>query len=156
MIRVYFSSQLKHAQKWRDICDDSMDIICTARWVKHALGGTPDDDPREAEMFWAQDEQDVRDADVVIVYAEPNDRLRGALVEAGMALSLGVPVIVVGQHHDYGTWQHHPGVRNAPTLEDALRVASLACSRYDTQRRLRPPVWSRRPAPLVTRGDKGR
>lgn len=119
MIRVYFASKLHHAQKWRDLCAATPHLQAHARWLKHhALGTT--DTSTNARTFWLQDEQDVRDADAVVVYAEPHDHLRGALVEAGMALAYKVPVVVVGDHPDYGTWQHHPGVLRMPDLPTVL------------------------------------
>jgi nucleoside 2-deoxyribosyltransferase len=119
MIRVYFASKLHHAEKWRALCRSTPDIQCHARWLKHVAMGTPDR-PEDAPDFWQQDEQDVRDADAVIVYAEGDDQLRGALVEAGMAIAYGVPVIVIGEHPFYGTWQYHPSVVRARDLEWAL------------------------------------
>ncbi|MFA9261732.1 MAG: hypothetical protein ACEQSB_00005, partial [Undibacterium sp.] len=66
------------------------------------------------------DHEDVSTADCVIVYAEKGEHLRGALVEAGIALALKVPVMVIGDHPDYGTWQYHPGVIRYATIEDAF------------------------------------
>jgi hypothetical protein len=55
----------------------------------------------------------------VLVYAEDGEHLRGALIEAGMAIALGKRVIVVGDHPDFGTWQHHPNVAYATDLSHA-------------------------------------
>ena len=129
MIRVYTASQFHHAPFWREICALSPQIHCHARWLKHAALGTPDTAANAGE-FWAQDEQDVRDADAVLVYAAPGDRLRGALVEAGIAIAAGVPVIVVGEHDDYGTWQYHPGVTRVADLEAALEHLATLRPRY--------------------------
>lgn len=129
MIRLYTASKVHHAGKWRALCATSRHIQCHARWLKHSAMGTPDTAEHAAE-FWLQDEQDVRDADAVLVYAETGDRLRGALVEAGIAIAAGIPVIVVGDHPDYGTWQHHPGVRRTADLEQALRLLEGVQPRY--------------------------
>lgn len=122
MLRIYFASKLRHAAKWRKLCAESSDFIAHARWLKHNTLGTADTS-ENAREFWGQDEQDVRDADVVIVYAEAQDHLRGALVEAGIAVASGVPVIVVGDHADYGTWQYHAGVRRVGTIHQAIELA---------------------------------
>ena len=119
MIRVYTASKLKHARYWRELCETTHHVQFHARWLKHNRIGTPDT-PEHASLFWLEDEQDVRDADAVLVYAEGDDHLRGALVEAGMAIAYGVPVIVVGTHPDYGTWQNHPGVIRAKDIHDAM------------------------------------
>ena len=136
MIRVYFASKLKHAEKWREICAENSHLIAHARWLKHNVLGTPDDQ-LQAREFWLQDEQDVRDADCVIVYAEPEDHLRGALVEAGIAIATGVPVIVVGDHPDYGTWRHHPGVVGFATLDAAILFMRGLTPSYECMKRTR-------------------
>ena len=129
MNRIYFASKLKHGQKWQDLCANNQGFIAHARWLKHNVMGT-EDSAENAGEFWLQDEQDVQDADVVIVYAAPEDHLRGALVEAGIAIANNVPVIVVGEHPDYGTWQHHPGVSRAESLTAALIAAIRTPPRY--------------------------
>jgi nucleoside 2-deoxyribosyltransferase len=119
MKRVYFASKLKHGEKWRDIKD--VRVHAHARWLKHNEIGTPDT-PEFAKRFWVEDHQDVASSDCVIVYAEDGEHLRGALVEAGIALALDIPVFVIGSHPDYGTWQYHPTVRRCKTLEDAFAI----------------------------------
>lgn len=109
MIRVYTASKLRHAKMWKELCDKSHSFIFHARWLKHVKIGTPDG-PEHAPDFWMQDQQDVKDSDALLVYAAPGDKLRGALVEVGMALAYGIPVVIIGEHEDYGTWRHHPGV----------------------------------------------
>lgn len=99
------------SKKWKH-------VLFHARWLKHNEIGTPDL-AEYASRFWAEDLQDVKCADAVIVYANEGEHLRGALVEAGMAIALGITVIVVGTHPDYGTWQYHPRVRRARDIEDA-------------------------------------
>jgi nucleoside 2-deoxyribosyltransferase len=134
MLRVYFASKLKHAAKWRDLCEENHHFIAHARWLKHNKIATPDS-PRYAREFWLQDEQDVRDADVVVVYGEEGEHLRGALVEAGIALALGIPVYVVGDHPDYGTWQYHPGVAKRVSLDVVLAELHDVIPRYAVMKR---------------------
>lgn len=134
MIRVYTASKLRHGSKWRALCHVTRHVQFHARWLKHNLIGTPDD-PEVAKEFWLEDEQDVRDADAVIVYAEEGDHLRGALVEAGIAIACGVPVIVIGDHPDYGTWQYHPGVIRAPDIDKALVYLRRLTPRFHEIRR---------------------
>ena len=116
MIRVYPASKLRHAKMWREL--DWPQVLFTARWLKHNLIGTSDS-AEHAARFWRENEEDVAVCDAVFVYGEPEDKLRGALVEAGMGIAYGKTVIVVGQSDDYGTWQHHPLVKQAPTLGSA-------------------------------------
>lgn len=116
MIKVYTASKLHHAEMCRTLQMDGVEF--TARWPRLHVGTVPDS-PKYAKIFWIHDEQDVRASDVVLVYAEKSDRLRGALVEAGMAIALGKDVIVVGEHPDFGTWQYHPQVHKARDMKQA-------------------------------------
>ena len=122
MLRVYPASKLKHGAMWRKLCEDTSGIFLHARWLKHDRIHTPDTSD-QAVMFWPQDVQDIKTADVVFVYAEKDDHLRGALVEAGIAIATGVPVVVIGNHPDYGTWQYHPLVVRALTIEKAIEYS---------------------------------
>jgi nucleoside 2-deoxyribosyltransferase len=117
-IRIYGASKLSHVEMWKRLIEEWTEIEFTARWpVKHV--GTVPDAAHFARVFWEHDLEDVRSSDGILIYADPEDKLRGALVEAGMALALGKFVIVVGEHVDYGTWQHHPRVHRVPDMEHA-------------------------------------
>lgn len=118
MIRVYTASKLSRANLWRELDRDWPFVFFHARWIKHNNVGTPDT-KEHAVRFWVEDEEDVKSADVVVVWAEGNEHLRGALVEAGIAIANQIPVLVIGDHPDYGTWQFHPGVHSAADIEDA-------------------------------------
>ncbi len=74
--------------------------------------------------FWQENEQDIITADYLLVYVESGDHLRGALVEAGIAIANRVRVIVVGDHPDYGTWKYHPNVEWADDMDEALMIIS--------------------------------
>jgi hypothetical protein len=121
MIRVYTASKLSRAAQWRELHANYPHVYFHARWLKHNLIKTPDL-PEFAPRFWLEDEQDVCNADALLLWAEGDEHLRGALVEAGMAIAFGIPVIVIGQHPDYGTWQHHPGVTIAGDLHAAMKL----------------------------------
>jgi nucleoside 2-deoxyribosyltransferase len=118
MIRVYTAGKLTSGFIFRDLHDRWPYVYFHARWLKHNKIGTPDTRDH-ATRFWVEDEQDVRSADVLLVYADKGEHLRGALVEVGIAIACGVPVVVVGKHEDYGTWQYHPGVTKVKSLEQA-------------------------------------
>jgi hypothetical protein len=118
MIRVYTASKLSTAPLWRELSKKWPHVLFHARWLKHNEIGTPD--LREyAGRFWQEDEQDVKCSDAVLVYAKEGEHLRGALVEAGMAIAYTIPIIVVGTHPDYGTWQYHPCVERVKDLDEA-------------------------------------
>jgi hypothetical protein len=118
MIKVYTASKLDQAQRWKDLALEWTEVKFTARWVSQHVGSTPDHECF-AKVFWEHDAEDVFASDVVLVFAESHEHLRGALVEAGMAIAFGREVIVVGSHPDYGTWQYHPAVYRVPNLDYA-------------------------------------
>lgn len=124
MSKVYVASKLYHAGIWRQARLDYPEIHFTARWP-YLVSKVPDE-AKYAKNFWLDDLRDVADANVILVYAEPADRLRGALIEAGAALALGKVVWLVGQNESYGTWQHHPLVKGpSDRLKEVLnRLAS--------------------------------
>lgn len=128
-VKVYFASKLQHAALWREYEKFSpREIVSVTRWpswIKPNETKGFENDPLRARQGWIIDEEDVREADVVIVYAGPDgaDVLRGTLVEAGMAIALGKPVVVVGVSESYGTWKHHPLVHQADTLVQACGLA---------------------------------
>jgi nucleoside 2-deoxyribosyltransferase len=125
LIRVYTATKLRHRQRWKSLRSHGRGITFTARWPDLEKDQPSSDD--EARSNWLKDEEDVRKADVVIVYAEDGDHLRGALIEAGMAIALGKTVMVVGEHPDFGTWRHHPRVVHASDLDHARsRLNELA------------------------------
>lgn len=132
MLKVYTASKLKHAQMWKELCSKHNHFIFHARWLKHVTLGT-EDSPENARFFWEQDEDDVKNADALLVYAAPDDHLRGGLVEVGIALASKTPVIAIGKHPDYGTWQYHPGVYRVESIEHALKLLERIKHRYHRQ-----------------------
>lgn len=116
---VYGASKLMHSGMWLALRDECPEVVWSARWPD--LTGRVSDSPENAAMFWLHDVADVKRADALILFAAEGHHLRGALVEAGVALALGKPVYVIGEHPDYGTWQFHPLVFRMPTVDAALK-----------------------------------
>lgn len=131
MLRLYPASKYWHAHVWRSALERDRTLFCCARWVYHSLAETPDI-ARECRESWQQNVQDIKDADVVVVWGKSEDQLRGALVEAGIALAFGIPVILAGTHDDHGSWQYHPLVIPMPDFDAALRHARTIMPRYRT------------------------
>lgn len=117
-IKIYGASKLDEAQTWRDLKNASIHLV--SRWP-NTFKEDNDTSPGECRKGWIENEEDIRAADILIVLPPRNGgNLRGALVEAGMAIGLGKKVIIVGQCPDYGTWRWHPTVYNYSTLEAAI------------------------------------
>ena len=117
--KVYTASKIHHAAMWRTLRGEWADYVeFTARWPDHE--GKLSESARYARVFWMQDIQDVVRADCVLVYGQPGEKLRGALVEAGAGIATGKHVVVVGNNPDFGSWQYHPLVTRVPSLDEAL------------------------------------
>lgn len=123
MLKVYLASKLYHREYAIKLILAHPEICFTNRW--QYMEGIPDEE-RYAKSFWQLDHADIVLADCVIVYAKCEDKLRGALVEAGIAIGLGKRVIVIGTHSDYGTWINHPSVRRVDTIEEAFIIGRAA------------------------------
>lgn len=118
-LRVYGASKLRDYLVWHEFKEKYPDVELVSRWpFKHV--DIPDS-KEFAEQFWLEDEQDVTSSDVVFVL--PADDLRGALVEAGMAIAAGKWVMVIGDCAAYGTWQWHPAVYHVMNLDEAVAQA---------------------------------
>ena len=112
MIKFYSAGKLSSAQYWIDMEASHADFILTARWPR-LVGRGVEDSPENAKEFWVHDLEDVAEADILMVLAPglSDGVLRGALVEVGAALALGIPVILIGGGDpNLGTWQYHPDI----------------------------------------------
>jgi nucleoside 2-deoxyribosyltransferase len=119
--KIYLASKMQHAERWRQEYVRK-DVHIVSRWP--FLEPSIDCEVSNCRKFWQDDVADIQSADAVVVYAEEGEKLRGALVEAGIAIGLGKLVIVVGEHPDYGTWSHHPLVKRATTLDHAFAIVA--------------------------------
>lgn len=128
-LAVYTASNLTHAMLWRALRAEWSEVNFCARWPWQHINddGTAKwpDDKAFGSVFWEHDFQDVQRSNVVLCYAEPQDVLRGALVEAGMALGMGKLVITVGSNESFGTWQHHSRVLQVKDLSSARTLLRL-------------------------------
>ena len=57
----------------------------------------------------------------LVLYAEPDDVLKGAWTELGAALACGVPVFAVGI--EKFTVANHVGITHCATIDEAMRLA---------------------------------
>lgn len=126
-MKVYVGSCTSHARTWLEIANEwrlntGHRMICS--WPDMVVGGLGEGEYL-AKVFWQLDVKEVQDADVVLIYAESDDILRGALVEVGVALASEIPVVVVGSSNSYGTWQYHPLVHRVPALANVVPFLDL-------------------------------
>lgn len=87
---IYIASKTKHADKWRKLRADGWNIIST--WIDEAGQGQTKNRRDLAQRCI----REAASADLFILYVEPGEQLKGALIEAGAALHSGVCVLCVG------------------------------------------------------------
>lgn len=107
---------------WQELRRGGWNI--TSSWIDEAGNG-------ETQCFaelWSRIESEIKQSDGVILYAHGDDfPLKGALIEAGMALGMGKRVAVVLKGCDLeprslrplGSWASHPNCK----VFDSLRAA---------------------------------
>lgn len=83
--------------------------------------------------LWDRIAREVSSSSRLVLYIEPNDfPLKGALVEAGMAIASLVPVMVVApkvtldaSFRPIGSWMRHPLVHTYRSIDSAMEGADL-------------------------------
>lgn len=113
---IYIASKTDHADRWRKL---RLVLPIISTWIDEAGKG----ESASLPDLWLRCISEASAADVTIVFAYPEEHLKGALVEMGAALASGKPVYIVGDNPAFRTMQHHPLVRRSgPTVGDAYRA----------------------------------
>lgn len=89
--RIYIASKTIHAPKWRRLRTEGYNIIST--WIDEAGFGQTHD---YAELS-VRCIKEIRQSDFLVLYCEDGEILKGALIEAGIALAFGEEVRSVGK-----------------------------------------------------------
>ena len=110
-VKIYVASKMKHADAVKAVQLHKVGLTFTNRW--HFMETVIPETADHAANFWENDFDDIDAADAVVVYGEPGDHLRGALIEAGYGIARGKPVFLCGETDSFGTWQHSPRVENS-------------------------------------------
>lgn len=117
---IYIASKAVHRQHWR-VLRDQAGAPFNSRWID--IEDNVPDEEIDFIRLWEMCEEDVRDCRLLIAVVKPDERLKGVLVEIGMALAFGKDIIVIGNPgRENGTWINHPRIRWHPydTIENAL------------------------------------
>lgn len=113
---IYVASKSRHGGRWRALRANGLPIIST--WIDECERGATAD----WECLWQRCIEEVGRSGCLLLYAEPGEVLRGALLEMGAALARGIPIVYVGPT-DIGNILRAPGVIHASTLDGALSLA---------------------------------
>ena len=130
---VYVASRAsipERSQMWRDLRAGGWNI--TSTWIDEAGEGETED----LTELWDRIEEEIRSADGLILFAHGSDfPLKGAIVEAGMAIGMGKHVAIVlvdcelekRSMRPLGSWAAHPRCVLCESLDEALEsIARLS------------------------------
>jgi|SRR6266498_2431050 len=113
-MKIYTASKTTHAEKWRTLRHEH-DV--TASWIDEAGEGQSSNYSELA----ARCITDIESADILLLYCEPGELLKGALIEAGIALAFGKPVRCVGECASLSrVFNKHPLWTQFATVKEAL------------------------------------
>tara|TARA_B100000508_G_scaffold111285_1_gene89526 strand:+ start:180 stop:545 length:366 start_codon:yes stop_codon:yes gene_type:complete len=116
---VYVSSKLKHKDMWLGRREEGLPVISS--WID----GEKIEGGYALDMMWERYLTEISEARYIIVYVEPGDILKGALIELGAALYKNIPVYVVWDgsimdlEKQVGTWIHY---RTVTIVQDIGQV----------------------------------
>ena len=112
---VYFASKAKHAHRWLALRADG--VKTTSSWIDEAGEGETADSAELSERCL----QEIAGAGRVVLYCEPGEILKGAILEAGAALMAGVPVFLVGECASLSrVFRQHRLWHECASIEDAI------------------------------------
>jgi hypothetical protein len=123
---IYVASRAsipERGRMWRDLRASGVQI--NSSWIDEDGEGETSD----WSELWTRIEAEIKRSRALILYAEPNDfPLKGAFVEAGIAIAAGIPVFIVAPSVELGSygcrpigsWASHPLVSYADTIGGAL------------------------------------
>ena len=122
---IYVASKTKHAAMWRAFRDQGYKISST--WIDEAEPGQTKD---RAELA-GRCIREVFNADALVLYCEPDEILKGALIELGVAFngeSNVFGIFMVGARDNVSlsssVFLEHPIVFHCATVEEAIEEAA--------------------------------
>lgn len=118
---IYVASKTKHAHIWLRLRAEGYPIIST--WIDEAGPG----ESKCLRDLWMRCVAEAASCKALLLYAEPEDALKGAWVEVGAALACDIPVFAVGIQGLYSV-ANHPRVICVASIEDALAYAERVCN----------------------------
>ena len=117
---IYVASKTKYAEMWR-LLRAHMQINST--WIDEAGEGQTASYSELATRCL----NEVEKSCAVVLYCKPGDVLKGALIEVGAALALGIPVYCVGACDSLSrVFVRHPLWRKCSSLHDATEAIRIA------------------------------
>ena len=112
---VYFASKVKHVHRWLAL--RAAGVKTASSWIDEAGEGETADYAELSERCL----EEIAGAGRLVLYCEPDEILKGAILEAGAALMAGVPVFAVGECASLSrVFRQHRLWHECPSVEDAI------------------------------------
>lgn len=112
---IYTASKCCHAPKWRELRAQGYPIVST--WIDEAGPG----ESKSLQDLALRCISESAQADITLLYCEEQEILKGALIEAGSALTSNKKVHCVGECQSSSpVLKFHPNWIEFPTVETAL------------------------------------
>lgn len=109
---IYIASKTVHAPRWRKLRAAGLPI--TSTWIDEAGAG----ESKDLFDLWRRCIGESGSCDLLILYREPEEVLKGAWIELGSALAKNKPVFAMGIE-DF-TIANHGGIRHYTDFETML------------------------------------
>lgn len=85
MNKIYIASKAIHRPRWREYREEGLPIV--SRWIDVDDKYSTDATGLDYEALWDMCIADVKKADALVIYAEPDEVLKGAILELGAAIA---------------------------------------------------------------------
>ena len=131
-MRIYIAAHSQHMARDLKKQLELLGHAVVARWIEHDAkfgSGAASYSDEERKSLAAMDEDDVRNADALVLLAEPEGRFvpGGKHVETGIALGIGIPVYVVGRRENIFHW--HPRVEVVESVDCLFQLLDPSVQR---------------------------
>ena len=128
--KIYVASRAsipERAEMWRNLRIEGSNIVSS--WIDESGEGQT----KSFSELWLRIENEIRSCDRLVLYIEKDDfPLKGALIEVGMAISLGKPILIINKDvilekrtfRPLGSWVEHPAVQFSLNIRKAVGLDS--------------------------------
>lgn len=116
MKKYYVASKVKHASMWRKFRDGGIAILST--WIDEAGEGQTGDYSELSQRCIREIER----CHAVVLYCEPGEILKGALIEVGAALAMNKEIRCVGSCESLSrVFSEHPNWIECSSVTEAFQ-----------------------------------
>ena len=119
-MKVYVACHCKEeaAKAASSLRAEGFEVVSTWHEMHRAFLPTAEHSEDQRTTIAREDTDEVRLSDALLLIAGPEKYSGGKFVEAGIAIGLGTPVVVLGRRENLMLW--HPGVTQVDSIGEAV------------------------------------